>query len=137
MNLQVVVLPEPDTPTRVTKLPLHMEWERSFTAKLRPPSKDFVTRSSSISAVRCGPHKDGSRGGGPDLSHRIMVSRPPPGGSTSGTITRISANASVGGAVTVPSRLSRAPARPRRVTCKPLGRLRNFGRSGEIRTRDP
>jgi hypothetical protein len=43
MNLQVVVFPEPDGPTNVTKLPLSMARERSFTAKLRPPSKDFDT----------------------------------------------------------------------------------------------
>jgi hypothetical protein len=51
MNLQVVVFPEPDGPTNVTKLPLSMAREMSFTAKLRPPSKDFDTQLSSISAV--------------------------------------------------------------------------------------
>src|SRR4051794_29587640 len=51
MNLQVVVFPEPDAPTRATKLPLSMERERSLTAKPWPPSKDFETWSSSISGA--------------------------------------------------------------------------------------
>src|SRR3954471_3618983 len=48
MNLQVVVFPEPEAPTRAMRLPLFMVRERSLTAKPRPPSKDFDTRWSSI-----------------------------------------------------------------------------------------
>src|SRR4051812_36298346 len=100
MNLQVVVFPEPDTPTRATKLPLHMERERSFTAKLRPPSNDFVTRPSSISAVRCGPHKmEAEEGPGP-LAQNYGFSAASGWLNERHDTTRISANASVGRAVT-------------------------------------
>src|SRR5215203_2964343 len=51
MNLQVVVFPEPDAPTRAMKLPLLIERERSSTAKPCTPWKDFDTWSSSISGA--------------------------------------------------------------------------------------
>jgi hypothetical protein len=44
-------LPRARRPTKATKLPRSMARERSFTAKLRPSSKDFDTQLSSISAV--------------------------------------------------------------------------------------
>ena len=51
MLFSVVVLPEPEPPTTATKVPDGMARLTSRTAKLRPPSNDFDTRSRRMSGT--------------------------------------------------------------------------------------
>src|SRR4029453_10758644 len=53
MNFRVVVLPEPEAPTRATKWPSSTLSETSSTANVRPPSNDLQSFSSSMNAAMC------------------------------------------------------------------------------------
>ena len=49
ISFMAVVLPEPDAPTSAMKAPASTASDTSRNAKLRPPSNDLLTLSSSMS----------------------------------------------------------------------------------------